>query len=49
MCRISYCTLHISKLFIVFREIEDEETSDTDGEEVEDGTVLSEAESDDDE
>ena len=47
MCRISYCTLHMSKLFIVFREIEDEETSDTDGE-VEDGTVLPEAESDDD-
>ena len=32
---------------IVFREIEDEETSDTDGEEIEDGTVLPEAESDD--
>ena len=40
----------MSKLFIVFREIDDEETSDTDGdrEEVEDGTILPEEESDDD-
>ena len=38
----------MSNLFIVFREIEDEETSDTDREEVEDGTVLPEVESDDD-
>ena len=43
------CTLHVSKLFIVFRGIDDEETSDTDGNrEVEDGTVLPEEESDDD-
>lgn len=33
--------------FFIFREIEDEETGDLDGE-VEDGTLLSEAESDDD-
>ena len=33
---------------IVFRPIEDEEPSDTDGEEVEDGTALPDAESDDD-
>ena len=39
----------MSKLF-VFREIDNEETSDTDGdrEEVEDGTFLPEEESDDD-
>ena len=48
MCRISYSTLHMSKLFVDFRAIEDEETSDTDGEEVEDGTVLPDAKSDDD-
>ncbi len=47
MCRISYSTLHMSKLFVDFRAIEDEETSDTDGE-VEDGTVLPDAGSDDD-
>ena len=45
MCRISYSTLHMSKLFNDFRAIEDEETSDTDGE-VEDGTVMPDTESD---
>ena len=40
--------VHMSKLFIVFREIEDEEPSDTDEEVVEDGTFLPDAESDDD-
>ena len=44
VCGISYHTLHMSKF-----AIEDEETSDTDGQEVEDGTILSDSESDDDE
>ena len=50
MCCAYTCTRRVSKLFIVFREIDDEETSDTDGdrEEVEDGTVLPEKESGDD-
>ena len=47
-----YCTFVVymcaSIQYIVFREIEEEETSDTDREEVEDGAVLPEEESDDD-
>jgi hypothetical protein len=42
---VSYITLYFK--FFIFREIEDEETGDLDGE-VEDGTLLSEGESDDD-
>lgn len=44
-----YCTWYTcqSSYFIVFRPIEDEEPSDTDGE-VEDGTSLPDEESDDD-
>ena len=49
---ILYCTfvvyMCLSIQYIVFREIEEEETSDTDREEVEDGAVLPEEESDDD-
>ena len=44
---MSYSTVHMSNLFIVFREIEEDDSSDPDGEEVEDGAVLPE-ESDDD-
>ena len=42
MCCAYTCTQRVSKLFIVFREIDDEETSDTDGdrEEVEDGSFA---------
>lgn len=50
---IVYVYIHITTLllymyFFVFRPIEDEEPSGTGGEEVEDGTALSDADSDDD-
>ena len=42
---ISCITLCTYQFYVVFRPIEDEEPSDTDGEEVEDGTALCDAES----